>query len=139
MVLNAPSKSGQFQSTLSVRRATQLDYMDEENIIISIHALREESDALYFFTDSFCFSMSIHALREESDLSLKDIDGLTPISIHALREESDSTTTNMHMEIPQFQSTLSVRRATQQSNIRGLINFEFQSTLSVRRATAQRN
>ena len=57
----------QFQSTLSVRRATESDSATKYILGISIHALREESD--------------IHAFREESDSAT--------ISIHALREESD--------------------------------------------------
>ena len=57
--------------------------------MISIHALREESD---------CFrrrlgragGISIHALREESDpLSANRMFHPLHISIHALREESD--------------------------------------------------
>ena len=57
-------------------------------LIISIHALRKESDA-----DArrlrFVLRISIHALRKESDVLL---DVRTPeidISIHALRKESD--------------------------------------------------
>ena len=79
-----------FQSTLSVRRATTgftaflpLDFL------ISIHALREESDPLA-------------GVKYSDDL----------ISIHALREESDSSGF-IHIVTPLlFQSTLSVRRAT---------------------------
>ena len=35
-----------FQSTLSVRRATDFFLVDDDALIISIHALREESDEI---------------------------------------------------------------------------------------------
>ena len=102
-----------FQSTLSVRRATwHFDYTLRNSFIISIHALREESDrfshyelskVLHFNPRSpwgerqaLCHNnarfqtISIHALREESDFDFFQF--LMPvkrISIHALREESD--------------------------------------------------
>ena len=79
-----------FQSTLSVRRATGLAPVVQRLQLISIHALREESDTAY-----------------RSDLRDEIV-----ISIHALREESDST---FEVGLPvqsAFQSTLSVRRAT---------------------------
>ena len=80
--------------------------------MISIHALREESDevitdcirrALLFqstlsarrATISYCRAdsrnyISIHALREESDLMVSSaLSAFAAISIHALREESD--------------------------------------------------
>ena len=55
--------------------------------------------------------ISIHALREESDLTIEDPDAPEIISIHALREESD-VTDSLEPSPVQFQSTLSVRRAT---------------------------
>ena len=58
-------------------------------------------------------SISIHALREESDeVGLGDRH-VEAISIHALREESDLMTVGTGQHIG-FQSTLSVRRATEQ-------------------------
>ena len=57
-----------FQSTLSVRRATQHAPCVAVFQRISIHALREESD---FFICDFSYLyiiISIHALREESDV-----------------------------------------------------------------------
>ena len=56
---------------------------------ISIHALREESD--YQCPLWLCrHCISIHALREESDCRFSMIKTLIiSISIHALREESD--------------------------------------------------
>ena len=57
----------------------------------------------------------------------------TPISIHALHEESD-TTANVMLRMLKFQSTLSMRRATQY--VYGIPRADtFQSTLSMRRAT----
>ena len=78
---------------------------------ISIHALREEGDLLYFvailFVSVFLSTpsarratkgyktfevqviISIHALREEGDLRRAGWRSRSPISIHALREEGD--------------------------------------------------
>ena len=59
--------SSKFQSTLSVRRATgQHDHASGQHLI------------------------SIHALRKESDDWGSDSIGEQPISIHALRKESDN-------------------------------------------------
>ena len=78
-----------FQSTLSVWRATEFIPNWMEDISISIHALRVESDCwiAYAFKSK---KISIHALRVESDHDV--ISGVckTKISIHALRVESDS-------------------------------------------------
>ena len=57
----------QFQSTLSVRRATRIVGDAKTAGDISIHALREESDDDAACT-GFAEVISIHALREESDL-----------------------------------------------------------------------
>ena len=104
--------------------------------LISIHALREESDFLwhwYFYNN---LSISIHALREESDPSRTNetymlISHFNPrspwgerlgqcgidfisisISIHALGVVSDVTGLLATILQTLFQSTLSVRRAT---------------------------
>ena len=78
----------EFQSTLSVRRATTSPRSTISGISISIHALREESDSPC--TDHALRGViSIHALREESDASASFHVSLADISIHALREESD--------------------------------------------------
>ena len=60
---------------------------------ISIHALREESDAQKT-PILIQASISIHALREESDFGLwtQALQFNLWISIHALREESDTIT-----------------------------------------------
>ena len=81
----------QFQSTLSVRRATE-----------------------YIKNDVLVLKISIHALREESDGTIiMDSPNLQNISIHALREESDAGILSRTSATIKFQSTLSVRRATQ--------------------------
>ena len=83
--------TGEFQSTLSMRRATDSLQSCGGAAGISIHALHEESD-------SWCACrtgrrrISIHALHEESDSGVNYIeDHLVHISIHALHEESDYT------------------------------------------------
>ena len=57
--------------------------------------------------------ISIHALHEESDLPwqrlVADVAG---ISIHALHEESDVASSRARSHSTLFQSTLSMRRAT---------------------------
>ena len=59
--------------------------------VISIHALREESDypVSSYGTEK---KISIHALREESDWNAQQVQPSHDISIHALREESDRIT-----------------------------------------------
>ncbi len=56
--------------------------------------------------------ISIHALHEESDLSKSRHTALTLISIHALHEESDQPIMDDKHKQLLFQSTLSMRRAT---------------------------
>ena len=78
-----------FQSTLSARRATSRLPILRSHGLISIHALREESDVKYYDTMP-SFGISIHALREESDeRMMRGVNRRIEISIHALREESD--------------------------------------------------
>ena len=62
---------------------------------ISIHALREEGDAVQA-KNSGTYTISIHALREEGDVLITDNHILTigSISIHALREEGDASCWN---------------------------------------------
>ena len=57
------------------------------------------------------------------------------ISIHALLAESDKIQVDITVQLIQFQSTLSLRRATGFAQPSNPINHEFQSTLSLRRAT----
>ena len=103
----------EFQSTLSVRRATHFLPLSPTIQNISIHALREESDidcvcfckfvrafqstlsvrraTRWFYAQALIINrISIHALREESDNNSCRNSRKIEISIHALREESDS-------------------------------------------------
>ena len=81
----------QFQSTLSVRRATHHQQTRMGTVPISIHALREESDLPIH-------GRSTHrCVRFQSTLSVR-----RATRIADLQEEADGL----------FQSTLSVRRAT---------------------------
>ena len=103
-------------------------------LAISIHALRKESDILDKRRDSAIIkfqstlsvrrattqtahllidpAISIHALRKESDPARRAGAGEQCISIHALRKESDLPYGNKNYATGEFQSTLSVRRAT---------------------------
>ena len=90
-----------FQSTLSVRRATNEKIVAHYALRISIHALREESDTgvlLGYLTRQ----ISIHALREESDIRRAKFAVDAFISIHALREESDSRSSSICDAISYF-------------------------------------
>ena len=83
----------------------------EDSNGISIHALREEGDPLRaaVFMQTY---ISIHALREEGDNWVKNwVKGQT-ISIHALREEGDVRSGEHLCWVLQFLSTPSARRAT---------------------------
>ena len=102
-----------FLSTPSARRATFAFQLAPIGGNISIHALREEGDAVSSDDGVVAVGISIHALREEGDpqraaisdcwkhfyprpprggrLLLRKITGNTDsISIHALREEGDT-------------------------------------------------
>ena len=102
--------STSFQSTLSVRRATFVCTVGGICLIISIHALRKESDDI---DDGVVADrvISIHALRKESDHLADGHGPRLVISIHALRKESDRRNGSDSSK-DEFQSTLSVRRAT---------------------------
>ena len=79
---------GQFQSTLSMRRATLPLRRNICDYRISIHALHEESDVPE--ANALGHSdISIHALHEESDRGSVPPVRRICISIHALHEESD--------------------------------------------------
>ena len=100
-----------FQSTLSVRRATGLVVGAFVGDGISIHALRKESDQAADHV-GHQLHISIHALRKESDACRLAGNGSVLISIHALRKESDIQARESAITAYEFQSTLSVRRAT---------------------------
>ena len=59
-----------FLSTPSVRRATCEAQMIDTELVISIHALREEGDTQLLNPAVIDFQISIHALREEGDQPL---------------------------------------------------------------------
>ena len=88
--LHVAHGEGQFQSTLSLRRATAIPKALLSTVKISIHALLAESDR---------------------HVPLFPRQGL-PISIHALLAESDLLLMSMPEDCVLFQSTLSLRRAT---------------------------
>ena len=56
--------------------------------------------------------ISIHALREEGDAIFVDVHQYEEISIHALREEGDTESVDATVEAIKFLSTPSARRAT---------------------------
>ena len=96
-----------------MRRATAALLGDCHVGQISIHALHEESDPNRI---QLChlIIISIHALHEESDRGVGvHIVACLDISIHALHEESDFHVSVTQLDIVLFQSTLSMRRATQ--------------------------
>ena len=78
-----------FQSTLSVRRATQEAIEQADMLFISIHALRKESDRTRPLatcrTSAFQSTLSVRRATEVGG----HLDGCDAISIHALRKESD--------------------------------------------------
>ena len=59
-----------FQSTLSVRRATPEFGHGFKERLISIHALRKESDWIVQSLPESGDAISIHALRKESDVEM---------------------------------------------------------------------
>ena len=103
--------------------------------VISIHALLAESDVGQGQGLHLLHGISIHALLAESDIHAQVLGkpginfnprspcgerhtapaGEAPvlISIHALLAESDDTTAPSGLSITLFQSTLSLRRATE--------------------------
>ena len=110
LVYGAVLGYGEFQSTLSVRRATEDRGILFRVLMISIHALRKESDAtanampaIRLFQSTLSVrratqanqingyegDISIHALRKESDGEHVGQHRQVHISIHALRKESD--------------------------------------------------
>ena len=130
--------TGQFQSTLSLRRATTVGKSYALPGNISIHALLAESDQLDVeFARMRAEFQSTLSLRRatrssveivsvppafQSTLSLRratldviPLSGIVRISIHALLAESDRDWPFMLRSSPRFQSTLSLRRATRGS------------------------
>ena len=86
----ALERSLKFQSTLSVRRATCHPHLRPQFVGISIHALREESDKIFY---------GVHAVRSRFQSTL------------SVRRATLSSSTRAVRPLA-FQSTLSERRAT---------------------------
>ena len=146
-----------FQSTLSMRRATNPQIRRKYHKWISIHALHAESDRtlrtywrkrLHFnprspcgerhsqiFAEDMDGSISIHALHAESDVVRQAFTRALKISIHALHAESDAAKlVNLaHFQYFNPRSPCGERL----ENLQKLVNKKiFQSTLSMRRATS---
>ena len=101
-----------FQSTPSARRATAGIKAIGHRTIISIHALREESDLWQATTSCLRWYFNPRPPRGERRGN-SDITAETHlISIHALREESDNSHFVFLLLLALFQSTPSARRAT---------------------------
>ena len=83
-----------------------------ETIVISIHALLAESDWWLRCWQLAARDISIHALLAESDAYPDMIICTNVISIHALLAESDQAYSRHIASVPEFLSTLSLRRAT---------------------------
>ena len=122
-----------FQSTLSVRRATQR--------ILDAGLAMEFQSTLSVRRATFTPTLDLAVSIFQSTLSVRRATPEHPegharnmISIHALRKESDRLWNHHASHHQRFQSTLSVRRATG-SPYFAIVQFVFQSTLSVRRAT----
>ena len=87
---------------------------------ISIHALREEGDYIDTSRLPQTYTISIHALREEGDsLPFRAYAKIWNISIHALREEGDSSHKVTLPPPNVFLSTPSARRATRRFTCSG--------------------
>ena len=127
---------GKFQSTLSMRRATQqVEQFLAPLTFQSTLSMRRATRADHVHVKQF--GISIHALHEESDRSRRREGLIVVISIHALHEESDLGSVGIDIVACLFQSTLSMRRATLRQTTASR-SRQFQSTLSMRRATIAR-
>ena len=79
--------------------------------VISIHALREESDDTWDGAETFD-RISIHALREESDMDPPTLQQMVRISIHTPLAGSDIPRMRRYCRPLAFQSTLPLRGVT---------------------------
>ena len=101
-----------FQSTLSLRRATDFVPAISSLIEISIHALLAESDldlGIYRFECRHFNPRSPCGERQDAWIGDGEV---VQISIHALLAESDLANFGHNRGSSKFQSTLSLRRAT---------------------------
>ena len=101
-----------FQSTPSARRATKRARHDRRLGIISIHALREESDGFFPVLLSGSDNFNPRPPRGERHENGLAVAVPVLISIHALREEGDLLLPLTAARSSIFQSTPSARRAT---------------------------
>ena len=123
-----------FLSTLSLRRATIGPLMFKVQPR-NFYPRSPCGERRYFFNAvQIIIVISIHALLAESD-ALGLLGWLRVlISIHALLAESDKKLINKSSKLSRFLSTLSLRRATIREPTAAR-NDKFLSTLSLRRAT----
>ena len=113
-----------FQSTLSLRRATNLS---DSDLFISVFqstlSLRRATPER--FCNALVLAISIHALLAESDTGMEDWLQQPAISIHALLAESDPASRLLIDPGTVFQSTLSLRRATAFFHTLPLVHLHF--------------
>ena len=126
-----------FLSTPSARRATLMQLADAvmPATFLSTPSARRATPGLAG-RHHRC-AISIHALREEGDAVHRPALEVQRISIHALREEGDADAINTLTELGKFLSTPSARRATAHKIHDSPPNV-FLSTPSARRATPLR-
>ena len=101
-----------FLSTPSARRATGQSRSGSKRQAISIHALREEGDAVRSFKITSHGNFYPRPPRGGRPYHLHNWDPADDISIHALREEGDNFTPETWTGRQLFLSTPSARRAT---------------------------
>ena len=106
------SSGTSFLSTPSARRATYKIGVAYGNVVISIHALREEGDTAFLMSSRGVPKfLSTPSARRATDGERPRI-YRQPISIHALREEGDHKNSHFLALSLLFLSTPSARRAT---------------------------
>ena len=101
-----------FQSTPSLRRATEESSIIDTDVVVSIHALLAESDgSVPLYKLAALVFQSTPSLRRATESSGKR--GCErAVSIHALLAESDLCMVALTTSFSMFQSTPSLRRAT---------------------------
>ena len=109
---DAAAFAAKFQSTLSMRRATCGNALSQRKRRFQSTLSMRRATATHTPQCSRT-NISIHALHEESDpIEAANWDSYSVISIHALHEESDRPCSRQASFTQVFQSTLSMRRAT---------------------------
>ena len=92
-------KAFEFQSTHSLRSATQSYREINYNLRVSIHALLAECDLLFFLVQPGS-PVSIHALLAECDQGSSLMITVLTVSIHALLAECDGETVSRGVPVP---------------------------------------